>query len=182
MKAFYCTACGHGLVFGSRDRESCPASAEEGGAPTQASPAGPSKLARLSAFFASQASLSLITLLVFLGLGVALAPAGWSYARMQLPARAAATPTSAAHGFGATPPMACVRCNSLVVFFADTATLGEIADLLKVLEASIAAGPDQNGAYELAVPEESAVAVAQALNEAEYTVTGVFIKPRCAGS
>ena len=59
-------------------------------------------LSRMSKFFASQATLCLFTLLVFLGLVVALAPAGWRYAYMQFkPSNGPQTASNDNRGLGA---------------------------------------------------------------------------------
>jgi hypothetical protein len=173
MKVFFCTACEAGLVFGDRRCEHC---GELAGTPQslQAPPTTAStRLARVGAFFESQAGLSLATLVVFLGLGIALVPVGWNYERLQ--ARTSAADLRAS----LQQPDPTEPCHPLQVFFAETAMVGEVAELLRRLGTSIAYGPDKNGAYELAVSEKAAPAVAELLNKAEDTVDGVFVKPRC---
>jgi hypothetical protein len=172
MKVFFCTACEAGLVFGDRRCEHC---GELVGTPQSLQAADmpvPTRLARVGAFFESQAGLSLATLVVFLGLGIALVPVGWNYERLQ-----ARTP--AADLRAGLQPDSTAPCHPLQVFFAETAMIGEVAELLRRLGTSIAFGPDKNGAYELAVSEKAAPAVAEFLNKAEDTVDGVFVKPQC---
>jgi hypothetical protein len=172
MKVFFCTACEAGLVFGDRRCEHC---GELAGTPQLLQAADlPARthLARVGAFFESQAGLSLATLVVFLGLGIALVPVGWNYERLQ-------TRTPAADLRASLQPDPTAPCHPLQVFFAETAMVGEVAELLHRLGTSIAFGPDKNGAYELAVSEKAAPAVAELLNKAEDTVDGVFVKPRC---
>ncbi len=95
MQVFFCTTCDAGLVFGRRRCRHCGVRLPAGGGARYASPRSPSlRFARLGGFFASQASLSLITLLLLLGLGIALAPAGWRYVLME--AREAGAPRLAA--------------------------------------------------------------------------------------
>lgn len=66
MNVFFCTGCDAGLVIGQRR---CPRCSARPGLSLPRSTARPVRsgwLAAISAFFASQASLSLTTLLVFL--------------------------------------------------------------------------------------------------------------------
>jgi hypothetical protein len=176
MKVFFCTACEAGLVFGDRRCEHC---GELAGTPQSlhaAPTAAPTRLARIGAFFESQAGLSLATLMVFLGLGIALVPVGWTYARMQqinAPAvGSAANPTT----------VAPVSCSGLKVFFAEMATVGEVTTLLDQLDIWLVSGPDSGGAFHLSAPAQTLPAMAASLGKAEDTVAGVFIEPRCPPS
>jgi hypothetical protein len=173
MEVFFCTACEAGLVFGDRRCEHC---GELAGTPQSlqaVSVAAPTWLARMGAFFESQAGLSLATLLIFLGLGIGLVPVGWTYARMQ-------QINAPAVGSGANPATgAPVKCSGLKVFFADMATVGEVMTLLDQLDIGLVSGPDSGGAFHLAASAQTLPAVAASLGQAEDTVAGVFIEPRC---
>ena len=183
MKVFFCTACEAGLVFGDQRCDHC---GEMVGPPQSLdapeTPA-PTRLARIGAFFESQAGLSLTALVVFLGLGIALAPVSWNYAHLQAQPRPASQPAtdmrSGAGGSASARPDQSAPCHPLQVFFSETAMVCEVAYLLDKLGTSIAFGPDKNGAYQLAVSEKAAPAVAELLGQEEDTVEGVFIKPRC---
>jgi hypothetical protein len=183
MKVFFCTACEAGLLFGHQCCEHC---GEIVGTPQSLDAAetpAPTRLARIGAFFESQTGLSLTTLAVLLGLGIALVPVGWSYANLESQTRLARQPAadmrsvagdSASARAGQSAP-----CHPLTVFFAETAMVGEVAYLMNKLGTSIAFGPDKNGAYQLTVSEKEAPTVADLLGQEEDTVEGVFIKPRC---
>lgn len=178
MRAFFCTACDAGLVFGRRSCPECGARVGPGQAAALPVRKGWFPLSGLGAFLASQAGLSLATLMVFLGLAIALAPVGWTYAHMQAqPGAAKATPAAA----NSSKPTAAapVPCSRLLVFFAETATVGEVQALLASVNSVIAFGPDKTGGYELAMPASLESAVAETLNQAEGTVEGVFIRQGC---
>lgn len=168
MKVYFCTCCDAGLVFGRRRCRHC---GERVGV-SQHLPAGlpgwRSRFTRLGEFFASQASLSLATLLVFLGLGIALVPAGWSYALMQL------------HSASATVTQAPKNCQGLLVFFSEMATVGEVSALIGQVNAIVVAGPNRAGAFELDLPANDLDAAVNSLGNAEDTVSGVFLKSRCS--
>jgi hypothetical protein len=187
MKVFFCTACEAGLVFGDQRCDHC---GEIVGTPQSLNAAealSPTRLARIGAFFESQAGLSLTTLLIFLGLGIALVPVGWNYERLQaqtqvssqVASRPAPDIRSSAGENASSRPDPVAPCHPLLVFFSETAMVGEVAYLLDKLGTSIAFGPDKNGAYQLAVSEKAAPGVAELLGREEDTVEGVFIKPRC---
>ena len=74
MKVFFCTACEAGLVFGDQRCDHCGEILGAAQSPQTASGSPPTRLARIGTFFESQAGLSLTTLLIFLGLGIALVP------------------------------------------------------------------------------------------------------------
>lgn len=176
MKVFFCTACEAGLVFGDQRCDHCGEIFGAAQSPQTASGSPPTRLARIGAFFESQAVLSLTTLLIFLGLGIALVPVSCTYARMQqvhVPAP----------GAGAKPATgAPVKCGGLKVFFAEMATVGEVMTLLNQRDIGLVAGPDPGGAFHLSAPAQTLPAVAASLGQAEDTVAGVFIEPRCAPS
>ena len=175
LKVYFCTACDLGLVFGRRRCRAC-GEPVGGGKPLQRREPTwwSSRSAWLSAFFGSQASLSLATLMVFLGLGIALVPAGWSYALMQL--NPPATPSAQ------TSAKTSANCRGLLVFFSEMATVGEVSALVRQLNAAVVSGPSPAGAFELAVPENALDAVAESLGKAENTVNSVFVKSRCGRS
>ena len=132
----------------------------------------------IATFFASQATLCLFTLLVFLGLVVALAPAGWRYASLQLKSSsgpAAANNDTRSLGASNTP----ARCNQIVVIFTSTATVVRVAALLEQLDTTIAFGPNENGAFELSTPSASTVSVSEALNRAADLVVSASLQRRC---
>ena len=88
MPQSFCSACGHPFGVGSEYCEACGAAVKHGSVVTHETvPVGnqpaPGLLLGIGNFFASQAYLSLITLLVFSGLLVALAAVGLGYLRMQ---------------------------------------------------------------------------------------------------
>lgn len=176
MQVFYCTACEGGLVFGDRRCEHC---GELAGSPQSLQwprvPA-PTRLARIGAFFESQAGLSLATLLIFLGLGIGLVPVSWTYAQMQQ--THAPAPASGADPAADLP----VKCSGLKVFFADMATVGEVMTLLDRLDIGRVSGPDLGGAFHLAANKQALPAVAASPGQAQGTVAGVVIEPRCAAS
>ena len=129
-------------------------------------------------FFASQATLCLFTLLVFSGLVVALAPAGWRYANLQL--RSAGTqPTVTSDSRSAGTSNAPARCNQIVVIFNSTATVSRMSALLEQLDATIAFGPNENGAFELSAAAAAAANVADALNRAADVVVSASLQRRC---
>ncbi len=184
MNVFFCTRCDAGLVFGRRRCRQCGARAGTGQAALPSSGRRRFGLPTLSDFFASQASLTLATLLVLLGLGIALAPVGWSYAWMQLARYPAvmhqAGKSLASHARTLADPAS--RCQIIEVFMSEMATVGEVTALLASLGPKAVRGPDEKGAYELTVPEQAAPAVAESLGKAEGTVEGFFLKTRCGQS
>ena len=141
----------------------------------------PPQVSIMSSFFASQAMLCLFTLLVFSGLVVALAPAGWRYASLQLQssqapnAAAAAVNDSRSLGAGNTP----ARCSQIVVIFNATATVARVSALLEQLNTTIAFGPNENGAFELTTLPTLAAEVADALNRTSDTVVAASLQRRC---
>ncbi len=119
-----------------------------------------------------------MTLLIFLGLVVALAPAGWRYASLQVKSGNAANATSndaRSLGTGNAP----ARCNQIMVIFAGTATVARVSALLEQLDTTIAFGPNENGAFELSMPATSAAGVAEALNRASDAVVSASLQRRC---
>lgn len=70
-------------------------------------------------------------------------------------------------------------CKSLLVFFSERATVGDVSALVGPLVVTVVSGPSPAGAFELAVPEARADAVAALLGRAEDVVEGVFVKPKC---
>ena len=132
----------------------------------------------MGGFFASQATLCLFTLLVFLGLVVALAPAGWRYASLQLKSNSGTTATSTdTRSMG--PGLLPAACNQIVVIFNSAATVARVAALLEQLDTTIAFGPNENGAFELSVPSTSASGVTDALNRAPDAVVSAALQRRC---
>lgn len=177
MSILFCTVCGHRMTSDSPFCEEC-------GTPVSAKSAAklcippPTQVSRLSTFFASQATLCLFTLLIFLGLVVALAPAGWRYAGLQIQSRIgqnSATNDSRSVGTSNAP----ARCNQIVVLFAGTATVTRVSALLEQLDTTIAFGPNENGAFELSTPSASATGVADALNRASDAVVSASLRRRC---
>lgn len=114
----------------------------------------------------------------FLGLVVALAPAGWHYANLQLrPGNSQKTITSNTRSLGGNSEPA--RCNQIVVIFNAAATIARVSTLLEQLDTTIAFGPNENGAFELLVPSTSAAGVADALNRAPDAVVSAALQRRC---
>ena len=133
---------------------------------------------KLTTFFASQAALCLFTLLIFLGLVVALAPAGWRYASLQLKSDSGSNAaTNDTRSLGTST--ASTRCNQIVVIFAGNATVARVSALLEQLDTTIAFGPNENGAFELSTPTTSAASVAEALNRASDAVVSASLQRRC---
>ena len=132
----------------------------------------------LATFFASQSTLCLFTLMVFLGLVVALAPAGWRYAGLQLKSSgrpAAVNSDTRSLSVNNIP----VRCNQIVVIFNPAATVVRVSALLEQLDTTIAFGPNENGAFELSGQATAAVNVADALNRASDAVVSASLQRRC---
>lgn len=177
MSCLFCKSCGHRLPADSPFCEECgvstgtelPMSLRKGLLP---------QVSRITTFFASQATLCLFTLLVFLGLVIALAPAGWRYASLQLkPGGGSNVATSDTRSLGTGNAPA--RCNQIVVIFNATATVSRVSALLEQLDTTIAFGPDENGAFELSMPATSAAGVAEALNRASDAVVSASLQRRC---
>jgi hypothetical protein len=186
MQVFFCTGCSAGLVFGRRRCLRCGLRVGPGQTPPPLPRSWPARLAGISAFFESQASLSLVTLLMLQGLAIALAPAGWRYWQLQTGQLHNGAPSSPAVSarvelldLASMPPARSGRCQTLRVFFSDGATPGEVSALLGRLGAARIRGAGRQGGYELAVPEQTALAVAESLDQARGTVDGFFFKPRC---
>lgn len=161
--ALFCDVCGH--AFNGKPSIT----------PSNTNPFGATAL---GSFFASQATLCLVTLLIFLGLVVALAPAGWRYASLQLKPGGGSNVASSdtrSLGTGNAP----ARCNQLVVIFNATATIARVSALLEQLDTTIAFGPNENGAFELSTPATSAAGVAEALNRASDAVVSASLQRRC---
>lgn len=177
MSFSFCTSCGHRLAPGSSICEECK-TAVGAGFPIVFQKDLPSPGGRLAAFFASQATLCLFTLMVFLGLVVALAPAGWRYASVQLKSGSGPAATSndtRSLGVSITP----ARCNQIVVIFNATASFARVSTLLEQLDTTIAFGPNENGAFELSAPSTAAAKVVDALNRAADAVVSASLQRRC---
>lgn len=185
MSYLYCKSCGHRMGPSSSFCEKCGvaiAAAEAVAVPAVLSAALKTNLPRqgnrLTTFFASQAALCLFTLLVFSGLVVALAPAGWRYASLQL--KSGSTPavtSSGTRSLGASSAPA--RCSQIMVIFSTAASVGRISELLERLDTTIAFGPNENGAFELSVLPASAAGVTEALNRASDIVVAASLQRRC---
>lgn len=135
-------------------------------------------LGMMSNFFASQAMLSMFTLLVLLGLVIALAPAGWRYASLQFrPVTGQYATTSDSRSLGTNNVPA--RCSQIMVIFNSTSNVGRISALLEQLDTTIAFGPNENGAFELSTTSASASRVAEALNRASDAVISASLQRRC---
>lgn len=188
MPQSFCSACGHPFGVGSEYCEACGAAVKHGSVVTHETvPVGnqpaPGLLLGIGHFFASQAYLSLITLLVFSGLLVALAPVGLGYLRMQ--GRTGdvvgqATTRSLGTGdLGARNVNTFERCSPIEVYFTDKALMSQVAALLESLDAVIAYGPTENGSFEIFVAPDKAPAVAAALNKAGDVVLKASTRQRC---
>jgi hypothetical protein len=178
MSSAFCTVCGHRMTSDSPFCEECGIPVSAKSAAKLCSPP-PTQVIRFSTFFASQATLCLFTLLVFLGLVVALAPAGWRYASLQLQSRIgqhSATNDSRSVGTSNAAP---ARCNQIVVIFAGTATVTRVSALLEQLDTTISFGPNENGAFELSTTSISAAGVAAALNHASDAVVSSSLLRSC---
>ena len=177
MSTLFCRACGHNMGADSRFCGACDVQiAVE--LPINNTGMQQPRLGKMSTFFASQATLCLFTLLVFLGLVVALAPAGWRYANLQLsPGNSQQTATSDTRsmGTGNTP----ARCNQIVVIFNSTTSMARVSALLEQLDTTVAFGPNENGAFELSAPSTAAANVADALNRAADAVISASLQRRC---
>jgi len=177
MSLLFGESCGHRLTSDSPFCEECgaPASAK---LPETLHMRPLPQVSRVTTFFASQATLCLFTLLVFLGLVVALAPAGWRYANLQLKSSAAQNlATNDARSLGTNNAPA--RCNQIVVIFNAAATVARVSTLLEQLDTTIAFGPNENGAFELSTPSKTAAGVAEALNRASDEVVSASLQRRC---
>ena len=131
---------------------------------------------RIGQFFADRALLSLVTLMVFSGLLLALVPVAWTYAKMAQTARPSAN--EGTKGAGARP-LDASSCDRLVVSFTSAAPIGQITALLSSMNASIAYGPDENSAFEVSVPAGEAAATASALSRAEAIVLSASPRAGC---
>jgi hypothetical protein len=177
MSLLFCKSCGRCVEINSPFCDEC-------GTPTATGLPGTLRrgslpqMGRVTTFFASQATLCLFTLLTFLGLAVALAPVGWRYASLQLKSNNESNATANdARSLGTNTAPA--RCNQIVVIFNATATVARVSALLEQLDTTIAFGPNENGAFELAMPATSAAGVAEALNRASDAVVSASLQRRC---
>ena len=183
MPQSFCSACGHPFGVDSEFCEACGAAVEHGSVVTHETvPAGnqpaPGLLLGIGHFFASQPYLSLITLLVFSGLLVALAPVGLGYLRTQ--GRAGDVVGQATtRSLGAGNVNSFARCSPIEVYFTDKALMSQVDALLESLDAVIAYGPTENGSFEISVAPENAPAVAAALNKAGDVVLKASTRQRC---
>ena len=183
MPQSFCSACGHPFGVGSKFCEACGAALEHGSAvrpatvPADNHPA-PGLLLDVGHFFASQAYLSLITLLVFSGLLVALAPVGLGYLRTQ-GRTGDVVGQATTRSLGARDVDTLARCSPIEVYFTDKAMVTQVAVLLESLDAVIAYGPTENGSFEISVAHENAPAVAAALNKASDVVLKASTRQRC---
>lgn len=130
--------------------------------------------AMLGRFFSSQAMLCLVTLMVFLGLLIALAPVGLGYLR-----HGAAAPQGGTRAAGAAGRVAC---SPILVSFVDDIPMGKLNGLLERLNASIAFGPNENGAFELTVAGTDAQAVVDSLNRMPEAVVVASLREQCLRS
>ena len=177
MNFLFCSACGCQVEPSSRFCTGCSAKSTVDST-TNLPVVWQPHLGRMSKFFASQATLCLFTLLVFLGLVIALAPAGWLYANLQRqPSDGGQTATGDTRSVGITNSP--VRCNQIVVIFNSAATVARVSALLEQLDTTIAFGPNENGAFELLVPSTSASGVTDALNRASDVVVSAALQRRC---
>ena len=177
MSISFCTVCGQHMTSNALFCEACGAQAVAG-LPVMTRKESPALSGGISTFFASQATLCLFTLLVFSGLVVALAPAGWRYASLQLKSNSGSASTSSdTRSLGASGMP--VRCNQIVVIFNAAATVARVSALLEQLDTTIAFGPNENGAFELLVPSTSASGVTDALNRASEVVVSAALQRRC---
>lgn len=177
MSVLFCRACGHQLGPDSKFCGACGMPVTDD-LPMNITQMQQRPLGRISKFFAAQATLCLFTLLVFLGLVVALAPAGWRYANMQIkpgPGARAASNDTRSLGAGDTSN----RCNQIVVIFNSTTSVARVSALLEQLDTTIAFGPNENGAFELSAPTTAAASVAEALNRAADAVVSASLQRRC---
>ncbi len=182
MNSSFCTSCGHNITNGAHFCDIC-------GQPVNASVSTPTppiappafKPGVIGSFFASHANLSLVTLLVFSGLLIATLPVGWAYAQMQWQNRAGNLTIADSRSVG-DATTAIARCNPILVYFEESASVTAVASLLARLDASIAFGPNENGAFEVAVSPRSGVGparVVDALNKASGLVMTASLRQRC---
>ena len=172
-----CKSCGNLITLNSEFCEECGAAVSTESSSLLRGGSQP-QIGRVTTFFASQAALCLFTLLVFLGLVVALAPAGWRYASLQLkPGGGSNVANSDTRSLGTGNAPA--RCNQIVVIFNASTTVARVSTLLEQLDTSIAFGPNENGAFELSTPATSAAGVAEALNRASDAVVSASLQRRC---
>lgn len=154
MSFLFCSACGCQVEHHTRLCAACDAKSTVDST-TNLSVVRHPHLGRMGKFFASQATLCLFTLLVFSGLVVTLAPAGWRYANLQRkPSGSRQTATSDTRSVGTTNAPA--RCSQIIVIFYSTATAAHVSALLEQLDTTTAFGPNENGAFELSAPSTAA--------------------------
>ena len=174
---FFCKRCGHTFLADALFCEQC-GTITATDLPVMARTESTGLSGGVTSFFASQATLCLFTLLVFLGLVVALAPAGWRYASLQLKSNSGqAAASSNTRSLGASDMPA--RCNQIVVIFNAATTVARISALLEQLDTTITFGPNENGAFELFVLSTSASGVTDALNRASDVVVSAALQRRC---
>ena len=179
MTLAICKSFGNLITLNSKFREECGSAVSTESSSLLRGVSRP-QIGRVTTFFASPAALCLFTLLVFLGLVVALAPVDCRYASLQFKSGSgsnAAANDARSLGTGNAP----ARCNQIVVNFACTATVARVAALLEQLDTTIAFGPNENGVFELSMPATSAAGVAEALNCASDAVVGASLQRRCLG-
>lgn len=140
---------------------------QEAGAPGHAG-----KPRTLSSFFSSQAMLCLVTLMVFMGLLIAMAPVALSY--LSKGEGAGGGMATRALG-GAAAPV----CNPVLATFADDVPMARLNAVLNRINATIAFGPNENGAFELAVASDSAAAAVEALNRMPDVVVIASLREQC---
>jgi hypothetical protein len=116
--------------------------------------------------------LCLVTLMVFLGLLIALAPVGLAYLH-QGEAGGGRAGTRDAGGSHAA------ACNPILATFAEDVPMGKLNQLLDRLDASIAFGPNENGAFELNVAGKNTAAVVDALNRVPDVVVIASLREAC---
>ena len=115
--------------------------------------------------------LCLVTLMVFLGLLIALAPVAFAYLEQ----------SQSSHSSGLTRSANKVvqNCNPIIVTFADDAPLRKVSQFLDQLNASIAFGPNENGAFELNLADGSPQDVVNALNSNTSIVSIASLRDQC---
>ena len=136
-------------------------------------------LSWLSAIFSSRAWLSLFTLLILAGLLGGL---------IKLTADQSSKVKTSGSGLTQSGEPAKTRsfgsaiqnasCGQILVTFNSTATLQQVASMLRTLDAVISYGPNENGAFELRVSPGLAADVARAL-ETSPIVTLATPQPQC---
>ncbi len=129
-----------------------------------------------AALFEKRSLLVLFTLMLLSGLTLGLVPVAYVYLVKRVQQLEPIGPSLASRGVATSANAG--RCNQVLIRFSSTASIGSIGRLMDRLDASIAFGPDQDGAFELTVPSAQAIAIVSNLNASDLVVAA-SLRPSC---